>query len=65
MAIELSPAGVRVVCLRTAENPDSRTIQDVADLAARLPRSLLILSAGCGFVPKRHVALLLGQAGSE
>jgi 3-oxoacyl-[acyl-carrier protein] reductase len=29
MAIELSPAGVRVVCLRTSANPDSRTIQDV------------------------------------
>lgn len=29
LAIELSPAGVRVVCLRTAANPDSRTIQDV------------------------------------
>src|SRR5215467_1360542 len=25
MAIELSPAGVRVVCLRTSANPDSRT----------------------------------------
>jgi 3-oxoacyl-[acyl-carrier protein] reductase len=29
LAIELSPAGVRVVCLRTAANPDSRTIQDL------------------------------------
>jgi len=29
MAIELSPAGVRVVCLRTSANPDSRTIQDL------------------------------------
>ena len=29
LAIELSPAGVRVACLRTAANPDSRTIQDV------------------------------------
>jgi NAD(P)-dependent dehydrogenase (short-subunit alcohol dehydrogenase family) len=29
LAIELSPAGVRVVCLRTSANPDSRTIQDV------------------------------------
>jgi 3-oxoacyl-[acyl-carrier protein] reductase len=32
MAIELGPAGVRVVCLRTAANPDSRTIQETADL---------------------------------
>jgi 3-oxoacyl-[acyl-carrier protein] reductase len=31
MAIELGAAGVRVVCLRTAANPDSRTIQDVVD----------------------------------
>jgi NAD(P)-dependent dehydrogenase (short-subunit alcohol dehydrogenase family) len=31
MAIELSPAGVRVVCLRTSANPDSRTIQDITD----------------------------------
>jgi NAD(P)-dependent dehydrogenase (short-subunit alcohol dehydrogenase family) len=29
MAIELSPAGVRVVCLRTSANPDSRTVQDL------------------------------------
>jgi len=31
MAIELGPAGLRVVCLRTSANPDSRTIQDVTD----------------------------------
>lgn len=31
MALELTGTGVRVVCLRTAANPDSRTIQDVAD----------------------------------
>jgi NAD(P)-dependent dehydrogenase (short-subunit alcohol dehydrogenase family) len=36
MAIELSPAGVRVVCLRTCANPDSRTIQDVTDGIAKL-----------------------------
>lgn len=30
MALELTGTGVRVVCLRTAANPDSRTIQDVA-----------------------------------
>ena len=29
LAIELSPAGVRVVCLRTSANPDSRTIRDL------------------------------------
>jgi hypothetical protein len=31
MALELTGTGVRVVCLRTAGNSDSRTIQDVAD----------------------------------
>ena len=31
MALELTGTGVRVVCLRTAANPDSRTIQDVAE----------------------------------
>jgi NAD(P)-dependent dehydrogenase (short-subunit alcohol dehydrogenase family) len=36
LAIELGPAGVRVVCLRTAANPDSRTIQDTRDLIAHL-----------------------------
>ena len=34
MALELAGTGVRVVCLRTAANPDSRTIQDVADAIA-------------------------------
>ena len=35
MALELAGTGVRVVCLRTAANPDSRTIQDVvAGIAA-------------------------------
>jgi NAD(P)-dependent dehydrogenase (short-subunit alcohol dehydrogenase family) len=29
LAIELGPAGVRAVCLRTSANPDSRTIQDL------------------------------------
>jgi 3-oxoacyl-[acyl-carrier protein] reductase len=32
MALELTGAGVRVVCLRTAANPDSRTIQDLAEV---------------------------------
>ena len=36
LALELGPAGVRVVCLRTAANPDSRTIQDTRDLIAKL-----------------------------
>jgi NAD(P)-dependent dehydrogenase (short-subunit alcohol dehydrogenase family) len=31
LAIELSPAGVRVVCLRTSANPDSRTVQDLTE----------------------------------
>ena len=34
MAIELGPAGVRVVCLRTALNPDSRTSKENAELVA-------------------------------
>ena len=34
MALELTGTGVRVVCLRTAANPDTRTIQDVADATA-------------------------------
>jgi len=32
MAIELGPAKVRVVCLRIAANPDTRTIQDTNDV---------------------------------
>jgi NAD(P)-dependent dehydrogenase (short-subunit alcohol dehydrogenase family) len=41
LAIELGPAGVRVVCLRTAGNPDSRTIQETGQLiAAATGRSL-------------------------
>lgn len=36
LAIELSPAGVRVVCLRTSANPDSRTIQDVTAAIAQM-----------------------------
>jgi NAD(P)-dependent dehydrogenase (short-subunit alcohol dehydrogenase family) len=36
LAIELSPAGVRVVCLRTAANPDSRTIQDLTEGITRM-----------------------------
>jgi len=33
-AIELGPVGVRVVCLRTALNPDSRTSKENAELVA-------------------------------
>ncbi len=36
MAIELGPAGVRVTCLRTAANPDTRTIQDTTDVIAEM-----------------------------
>jgi NAD(P)-dependent dehydrogenase (short-subunit alcohol dehydrogenase family) len=36
MAIELGATGVRVVCLRTAANPDSRTIQDVVDAITQM-----------------------------
>jgi 3-oxoacyl-[acyl-carrier protein] reductase len=32
MAIELGPAGVRTACVRTAANPDTRTIQDTAEV---------------------------------
>ena len=34
LALELAGTGVRVVCLRTAANPDSRTIDDVATMIA-------------------------------
>ena len=30
LALELTGTGIRVVCLRTAANPDTRTIQDTA-----------------------------------
>lgn len=32
LALELSGSGVRVVCVRTAANPDSRTMQDVTEM---------------------------------
>jgi 3-oxoacyl-[acyl-carrier protein] reductase len=35
MAIELGPAGVRVLCLRTTANPDTRTIQDSTEARAK------------------------------
>ena len=34
LAIELGPSGVRVVCLRTTANADSRTIQDTMEAVA-------------------------------
>jgi NAD(P)-dependent dehydrogenase (short-subunit alcohol dehydrogenase family) len=34
MAVELGPAGVRVVCLRTHGNPDSRSIRDAIEMRA-------------------------------
>ncbi len=36
LALELSGTGVRVVCLRTAANPDTRTIQDTADTVGKM-----------------------------
>jgi 3-oxoacyl-[acyl-carrier protein] reductase len=36
MALELSGTGVRVVCLRTAANPDTRTMQDTADTVGKM-----------------------------
>src|SRR5499427_4806367 len=44
LAFEVSPMGVRVVCLRTVANTDSRSIQDTVDFLAsggRGPRRLL------------------------
>jgi NAD(P)-dependent dehydrogenase (short-subunit alcohol dehydrogenase family) len=34
LAVELSPSGIRAVCLRTTANTDSRTIQESVDLIA-------------------------------
>jgi NAD(P)-dependent dehydrogenase (short-subunit alcohol dehydrogenase family) len=34
LAFEVSPSGVRVVCLRTLANTDSRSIQDTMDFLA-------------------------------
>lgn len=36
MAIELGAAGVRVVCLRTTANPDTRTIRDATEVRAKM-----------------------------
>jgi 3-oxoacyl-[acyl-carrier protein] reductase len=36
LALELGPSRVRVVCLRTAANPDSRTIQDTTHVLAEM-----------------------------
>src|SRR5262249_33689655 len=35
LAFEVGPSGVRVVCLRTAAMPDTRTIQDTREAMAR------------------------------
>ena len=35
LAVEVGPAGVRAVCLRTTANTDSRTIQETMDVLAR------------------------------
>jgi 3-oxoacyl-[acyl-carrier protein] reductase len=35
LAFEVSPFGVRVVCLRTRANTESRSIQDIVDFLAR------------------------------
>jgi 3-oxoacyl-[acyl-carrier protein] reductase len=37
LAIELGPAGVRAVCVRTAANSDSRTVSDIAQAAGMMP----------------------------
>ncbi len=36
LAIELGSSGIRVVCLRTAANPDSRTIQDTTNVLEKM-----------------------------
>ena len=36
MAMELGPAGVRVVCLRTHGNPDTRSIRDATEVRAKM-----------------------------
>ena len=36
MALELGPLGVRAVCVRTAANPDTRTIQETAEVLAAM-----------------------------
>ena len=36
IAIELGPSGVRAVCLRTAANPDTRTIQDTTEVIGKI-----------------------------
>jgi len=36
MALEFGPLGVRAVCVRTAANPDTRTIQETAEVLAAM-----------------------------
>jgi 3-oxoacyl-[acyl-carrier protein] reductase len=40
LAIELGPAGVRVLCVRTSANADSRTVADIAEAAAMPPEQI-------------------------
>jgi len=40
LAIELGPAGVRAVCVRTAANSDSRTVSDIAAAAGMAPEQI-------------------------
>ena len=54
LAVELGPAGVRVVCLRTTANVDSRTIEQAMDILGRkasAPREQMIARmAGLNFL---------------
>jgi 3-oxoacyl-[acyl-carrier protein] reductase len=54
LAVEVGPAGVRVVCLRTTANVDSRTMQDTMDIlsgATNIPKDQLIAGmAGMNFL---------------
>ena len=54
LALELGPAGVRVVCLRTTANVDSRTIQQTMDALAGKTNAtrdqMIALMAGLNFL---------------
>jgi NADP-dependent 3-hydroxy acid dehydrogenase YdfG len=53
LAVEVSPAGVRVVCLRTTMNIDSRTIQQTLSQVRRGYRESLRIRRSFGFDPHR------------
>jgi NAD(P)-dependent dehydrogenase (short-subunit alcohol dehydrogenase family) len=57
LAVELGPSGVRVVCVRTTANADSRTIQETSDLLASrthvTPDQFLAGLAGMNFLKTR------------